>query len=76
MARDTPPASAPAPGAASDGDETARLAGEVERLTTALHDIVALALTSGDHKERAIMMHRRAVAALSRTDVRPPARSE
>lgn len=36
---------------------------QVERLRTTLEDIVALAL-SGDPKERAMQMHRRAVAGL------------
>ncbi|HET7320986.1 MAG TPA: hypothetical protein VFI96_00650 [Longimicrobiaceae bacterium] len=38
---------------------------QLRQLTAALEDIVALALSSADYKERAIMMHRRAVAALS-----------
>jgi hypothetical protein len=54
----------PPPGEES---ELARLRAEVLYLRSALEDIVAFALSSADHKERAIMMHRRAVAAL-----RPP----
>lgn len=46
---------------------------DVRRLTAALEDIVALALSAGDARQRAILMHRRAVAALSGAD-RPPAR--
>lgn len=44
---------------------------EVRRLTAALEDIVALALSAGDARQRAGQMHRRAVAALSGAD-RPP----
>jgi hypothetical protein len=43
---------------------------EVRRLTAALEDIVALALSAGDARQRAILMHRRAVAALSGADRR------
>ena len=38
---------------------------QVRQFTAALEDIVTLALSNADYKERAIMMHRRAVAALS-----------
>ncbi len=48
---------------------------DVRRLTAALEDIVALALSAGDARQRAILMHRRAVAALSGAD-RPPAAPE
>ncbi len=41
---------------------------DVRRLTAALEDIVALALSAGDARQRAIQMHRRAVAALSGAD--------
>jgi hypothetical protein len=50
----------------SGDDEAARLRAEVRYLRSALEDIVAFALSSADHKERAVMMHRRAVAALTR----------
>ncbi|HET8656821.1 MAG TPA: hypothetical protein VFL93_14960 [Longimicrobiaceae bacterium] len=50
----------PTPG--TNGEDPQAL---VRRLTAALEDIVAFALSSADYKERAIMMHRRAVAALS-----------
>ena len=53
-------------------DEVAVLNAEIRRYTAALEDIVALALSNADYKERAIMMHRRAVAALSG----PPKRAE
>jgi hypothetical protein len=49
-----------------DESEAARLRAEVRYLRSALEDIVAFALSSADHKERAVMMHRRAVAALTR----------
>ncbi len=44
------------------------LQADVRRLTAALEDIVALALSAGDARQRAIQMHRRAVAALSGAD--------
>jgi hypothetical protein len=44
---------------------------ELRRLTAALEDVVALALTTADFKQRSIMMHRRAVAALSGLDAGP-----
>ena len=44
---------------------------EVRRLTAALEDIVALALSAGDARQRTILMHRRAVAALSGADREP-----
>lgn len=46
---------------------------DVRRLTSALEDIVALALSAGDARQRAILMHRRAVAALSGADRPQPA---
>ncbi|HEX2190419.1 MAG TPA: hypothetical protein VHG51_16035 [Longimicrobiaceae bacterium] len=46
---------------------------EIRRLTVALEDIVAIALSAGDARQRAGQMHRRAVAALSGTDRRPKA---
>ena len=49
------------------------LQADVRRLTAALEDIVALALSAGDARQRAILMHRRAVAALSGADRQPPA---
>lgn len=54
------------PGASASGTPEA----EVRRLTAALEDIVALALSAGDARQRAILMHRRAVAALSGADRR------
>ncbi len=45
--------------------DVARLRREVRHLRAALEDIVAFALASADYKERAITMHRRAVAALT-----------
>ncbi|MBW3629761.1 MAG: hypothetical protein KY464_10740 [Gemmatimonadetes bacterium] len=56
-----PEADVPAP---EDG-ELAALQSQVRLYTAALEDIVTLALSNADYKERAIMMHRRAVAALS-----------
>jgi hypothetical protein len=53
-----------APPAAPD-DELESLRRQVAQFTAALEDIVTLALSNADYKERAIMMHRRAVAALS-----------
>jgi len=46
-------------------DEVAALQTQIRLYTAALEDIVTLALSNADYKERAIMMHRRAVAALS-----------
>jgi hypothetical protein len=46
-------------------DELIALRRQVGQYTAALEDIVTLALSNGEYKERAIMMHRRAVAALS-----------
>ena len=43
----------------------AALDAQIRHYIAALEDIVTLALSSADYKERAIMMHRRAVAALS-----------
>ena len=54
-------------------DDRERLQAQLRYLTAALEDIVTLALSSADYKERAIMMHRRAVAALSSS--RPPSSS-
>ena len=48
------------------------LRGQVQQFTSALEDIVTLALSNADYKERAIMMHRRAVAALSGMPARRP----
>ena len=48
-------------------DEVAALQAQIRLYTSALEDIVTLALSNADYKERAIMMHRRAVAALSAT---------
>ena len=64
----------PAEGGEAAGEQTeeARLTGQVAALTTALEDVVALALSGADYKERAIMMHRRAVAALSGVPVGRP----
>ena len=50
---------------AGEKDELTALRAQVQHFTAALEDIVTLALSSADYKERAIMMHRRAVAALS-----------
>lgn len=65
-------ASAPAPSqpaapeeAATEPDELERLRAQVRHLHAALEDIVTLALSSADYKERAITMHRRAVIALT-----------
>jgi hypothetical protein len=66
------------PSSGSSGDdesEAARLRAEVRYLRSALEDIVAFALSSADHKERAVMMHRRAVAALTRPPRPDPHRS-
>jgi hypothetical protein len=41
---------------------------EVERLTSALKDIVALAHSAGDSRSRAVLMLRRATAALAGKD--------
>ena len=62
-------------------DELLRLRARVATLTDALEDVVALALSGADYKERAIMMHRRAIAALSGVPVSgasasPPADAE
>lgn len=51
--------------AAPEEDAVARLEAQLRHYTAALEDIVTLALSNADYKERAIMMHRRAVAALS-----------
>jgi hypothetical protein len=57
----------PSPEPSRDDDsEVACLRAEIRHLRSALEDIVAFALSSADHKERAVMMHRRAVAALTR----------
>lgn len=61
------------PGApAVPADEQDRARADVLRLTAALEDIVALALSAGDARQRSILMHRRAVAALSGADRSPP----
>ena len=57
-------------GGGSEG-EVERLRAQVRQLSGALEDIVAFALGNADYKERAIMMHRRAVAALSGLAVEP-----
>lgn len=44
---------------------TEQLRSEVQRLTRALEDVVALAQSAGDPAQRAVLMHRRAAAALS-----------
>lgn len=51
--------------------EAEQLRSEVQRLTSALEDIVALALSAGSPAQRAVLMHRRAVAALSGVDPKP-----
>ena len=51
--------------------EVDALRAQVKYFTGALEDIVTLALSNADYKERAIMMHRRAVAALSSAAGRP-----
>jgi hypothetical protein len=61
--------------AGDDESEAARLRAEVRHLRSALEDIVAFALSSADHKERAVMMHRRAVAALTRPPHPGPGRT-
>lgn len=55
----------PAAGSGAGDEELERLRAQVRHLTGALEDVVALALSGADYKERAIMMHRRAVSALS-----------
>jgi hypothetical protein len=52
-------------------DEAGRLREDVARLRAALEDVVALALSGGDARQRSALMHRRAVAALSGADARP-----
>jgi diguanylate cyclase (GGDEF)-like protein/PAS domain S-box-containing protein len=44
---------------------------QLQRLTSALQEIVALALSEAPHAERLVRMHRRAVAALRGTDGPP-----
>ena len=63
---ETPPenGASPEPAAPSEEDAVALLHTQIRHYTTALEDIVTLALSNADYKERAIMMHRRAVAAL------------
>lgn len=56
-------------GAQGDAGE---LHAQVSWFRDALEDVVALALSGADYKERAIMMHRRAVAALSGVPVQRP----
>ena len=53
------------PAATPEEDAVAQLNAQIRHYTAALEDIVTLALSNADYKERAIMMHRRAVAALS-----------
>jgi hypothetical protein len=64
-ARPEPGADPAAP--AEEEDAVALLNAQIRHYTAALEDIVTLALSNADYKERAIMMHRRAVAALSST---------
>lgn len=52
--------------------EIQHLRAQVQQLRAALEDVVAFALSSADYKNRAIMMHRRAVAALTDQGGRPP----
>jgi hypothetical protein len=63
------PASAPPAAVQAEDADVARLKLEVHHLRAALEDIVAFALASADYKERAITMHRRAVAALTQQAV-------
>lgn len=67
----TPEASAGNEEPPAEESETDRLRTRVRHLTAALEDVVALALSGAEYKERAIMMHRRAVAALSGPPDRP-----
>jgi hypothetical protein len=57
------------------GEDPRQLHVQLVELTAALEDVVALALSDADFRERSMMMHRRAVAALSAHGVapRPPA---
>ena len=59
------PERAAEPAAPAEEDAVAQLNGQIRQYIAALEDIVTLALSNADYKERAIMMHRRAVAALS-----------
>ena len=59
----------------TESEEWTSTQAEIRRLSAALEDIVALAHSSGDHRERVILMQRRAIAALSGTDRKPPAGS-
>lgn len=64
-------------GPPAEMDEAEQLRLRVRHLTSALEDVVALALSGADYKERAILMHRRAVSALSGpAPSRPKARPE
>ena len=57
------------PGAeVEEESEVERLRVEVARLRTALEDVVALALGDADARQRAIVMQRRAIAALNGLD--------
>jgi hypothetical protein len=69
---DDRPGAAEALTAENADQELVQLRGRVATLTDALEDVVALALSGADYKERAIMMHRRAVAALSGLSVTRP----
>ena len=60
-----PAGSEPEPATTPEQDALAVLQAQLRHYTAALEDIVTLALSNADYKERAIMMHRRAVAALS-----------
>ena len=64
-ANGTPEQEAEPEAASPEEDEVAALQTQIRLYTAALEDIVTLALSNADYKERAIMMHRRAVAALS-----------
>lgn len=66
-----PPAGETEAEAEPEESEIERLRAQVKHYSTALEDIVTLALSNADYKERAIMMHRRAVAALSGIGARP-----
>lgn len=56
----------------TEEEELTRLRAERKQLEAALEDVVALALSGAEYRERAIMMHRRAVAALSAIGRGPP----
>ena len=62
------PASPPTSVPAAEVD----LIAEAQRLRTALEDIVALANSAAESRARAILMQRRAIAALAGKDEPPP----